>query len=86
MLALLVRSCTTVPAEPGFIQEFHMNKIVAFLPLAIGAAAANAQAVDATTVAAAVTAQAAPVALVGGAVLVLYAGIKAFKWVRQAMS
>lgn len=52
----------------------------------IGTVAANAAAVDVTAVTTDIAAQAAPIAAVGAAVLVLYVGIKAFKWVRQALS
>jgi hypothetical protein len=52
----------------------------------IGAAAANAAAVDVTAVTTDIAAQSAPIAAVGSAVLVLYVGIKAFKWVRKALS
>lgn len=52
----------------------------------IGAAAANAAAVDVTAVTTDIAAQAAPISAVGTAVLVLYVGIKAFKWVRKALS
>ena len=48
--------------------------------------AANAAAIDVTTVTADVAAQAAPVAAIGAAVLLLFVGIKAFKWVRKALS
>lgn len=47
---------------------------------------ANAAAIDVTDVVADIAAQAAPVALIGAAVLILLVGIKAFKWVRKAMS
>lgn len=46
---------------------------------------AQAAAVDVTGVVADIAAQAAPIALIGAAVLLLIVGIKAFKWVRQAM-
>ena len=52
----------------------------------IGAAAANAAAVDVTDVVDNITAQGASIAAVGAAVLILYVGIKAFKWVRKALS
>ena len=52
----------------------------------IGAAAANAAAVDVTAVTTDIAAQAAPIAAVGAAVLILYVGVKAFKWVRMALS
>ena len=52
----------------------------------IGAAAANAAAVDVTNVVSDITAQGASIAAVGAAVLILYVGVKAFKWVRMALS
>ena len=54
-----------------------------------GAAAvqpAHAAAIDVTDVVADIAAQAAPVAAIGSAVLILFVGIKAFKWVRRALS
>lgn len=50
------------------------------------ASQAHAAAVDVTAVVADIGAQAAPIAAIGAAVLVLMVGIKAFKWVRRAMS
>ena len=49
------------------------------------AGAANAAAVDVTGVVADISAQAAPIAAIGAAVLMVYVGIKAFKWVRQSL-
>ena len=49
------------------------------------AGAANAAAVDVTGVVSDIAAQAAPIAAIGGAVLLLHVGIKTFKWVRQAL-
>ena len=46
----------------------------------------HAAAVDVSSVVTDIGAQAAPVAAIGGAVLVLIVGIKAFRWVRQAMA
>lgn len=59
--------------------------------VAIGAAAvapfsAQAAAVDVSAVTTDIAAQAAPIAAVGGAVLVVYVGVKAFQWVRRALS
>jgi len=54
-----------------------------------GAAAfqpAHAAAIDVAAVTTDIAAQAAPVAAIGAAVLLLYVGIKAFKWVRKALS
>lgn len=49
------------------------------------APAAFALPIDVDDVVTDIGAQAAPVALIGGAVLLLLVGIKAFKWVRRAM-
>ena len=67
------------------MQKTFNRSLVALSALA-GAAAANAAAVDVTAVTTDIAAQAAPIAAVGAAVLVLYVGIKAFKWVRKALS
>lgn len=50
------------------------------------ASAANAAAVDVASVVTDIGAQAAPIGLIGGAVLLIYVGVKAFKWVRGALS
>lgn len=47
---------------------------------------ASAAAIDVADVVTDIQAQAAPVALIGAAVLILFVGIKAFKWVRKALS
>lgn len=49
------------------------------------AGAANAAAVDVADVVTDIAAQAAPIAAIGAAVLLVYVGIKAFKWVRRAL-
>lgn len=67
------------------MQKTFNRSLVALSGLA-GAAAANAAAVDVTAVSADIAAQAAPVAAIGAAVLILFVGIKAFKWVRKALS
>lgn len=46
---------------------------------------AHADAIDVTAVVSDISAQAAPIAAIGAAVLVLIVGIKAFKWVRRAL-
>lgn len=53
---------------------------------ALSMAGAQAAAIDVAAVVTDIGAQAAPVALIGGAVLLLVVGIKAFKWVRAALS
>lgn len=54
--------------------------------LGLVAAPAFAQAIDVADVVTDIGAQAAPIALIGSAVLLLVVGIKAFKWVRRALS
>ena len=58
------------------------------LALAAGACSvpAMAAAIDVTAVVTDIAAQAAPIGLIGGAVLVIYVSVKAFKWVRAALS
>lgn len=48
--------------------------------------AANAAAISVTDLTADIAAQAVPVGLVGVAVLMIYGAVKAFKWVRAALS
>lgn len=67
------------------MQKTFNRSLVAVAALA-GAAAANAAAVDVTAVTADIALQAAPIAAVGASVLILHVGVKAFKWVRQALS
>lgn len=50
------------------------------------ATTAHAAAIDVADVVTDIEAQAAPIALIGAAVLILFVGIKAFKWVRRALS
>lgn len=50
------------------------------------ASAANAAAVDVADVVTDIGAQAAPIGLIGAAVLLIYVGVKAFRWVRSALS
>lgn len=47
---------------------------------------AQAAAIDVTAVVTEIGAQAAPIAAIGSAVLLLVVGIKAFQWVRRALS
>lgn len=49
-------------------------------------ASANAAPIDVAAVVTDIAAQSASISSVGGAVLVLYVGIKAFRWVRSALS
>jgi hypothetical protein len=59
--------------------------LTAFLALALSVPA-MAAAIDVTGVVTEIGAQSVPIALIGAAVLVLFVGIKAFKWVRRALS
>lgn len=61
-------------------------RALAGLGMTGAAAMANAAAIDVTSVTTDIAAQAAPVAAIGAAVLLLVVGIKAFKWVRAALS
>lgn len=47
---------------------------------------ANAAAIDVTDVVTEIAAQAAPIGQIGSAVLLIYVGVKAFQWVRRALS
>lgn len=58
----------------------------AALALVAAAGSANAAAVDVADVVADIAAQNAPIALIGSAVLLVYVGIKAFQWVRRALT
>ena len=60
-------------------------KLAGPVVLALGAAGAQASAVDVTGVVTDIGAQAAPIGLIGGAVLLIFVAIKAFKWVRAAL-
>lgn len=64
-----------------------MKSLSRFAPLSLLpiAFAANAAAVDVAAVVTDIGAQSASVVAIGGAVLLLIVGIKAFKWVRRAM-
>jgi len=62
------------------MRKFLLSSAALLLPVVSFAAA-----VDVTDVETDIAAQAAPVAAIGGAVLLLLVAIKAFKWVRRAM-
>lgn len=67
-----------------------MNKTIArFSAVAAGlviAGTASAAAIDVTGVVTEIAAQSAPISLIGGAVLAIAVAVKAFKWVRAALS
>lgn len=62
-----------------------LSRIGAGLLGSLVSVAAFALPIDVDDVVTDIGAQAAPVALIGGAVLLLLVAIKAFKWVRRAM-
>lgn len=66
-----------------FLQKLRYGALV---PAVMAAGVAQAAAIDVEDVVTDITAQAGPVGLIGTAVLVLFVGIKAFKWVRRALS
>lgn len=53
---------------------------------ALAAGGANAAAVDVGDVVTDIAAQAVPIGLIGAAVLLIFVGVKAFQWVRKALS
>ncbi len=61
-------------------------KNLALLGLSFGTVAANAAAIDVTAVTTDIAAQATPIGLIGGGVLLIFVAVKAFKWVRAALS
>ncbi|CAN7485529.1 major capsid protein [Acidovorax sp. LjRoot74] len=65
-------------------QAIKRGLVAAGVLAAVGSA--NAAAVDVTAVTADIALQAAPIAAIGAAVLLIYVGVKAFQWVRKALS
>lgn len=67
-----------------------MNKYIVRGLIAVGvlaaSAASQAAAIDVAGVVTDIGAQAAPIGLIGGAVLLIAVAVKAFKWVRAALS
>lgn len=60
-------------------------RILAPVAAAVGSAAANAAAIDVADVTADIAAQAGPIGLIGGAVLLIVVAVAAFRWVRSAL-
>ena len=61
-------------------------KTSAVLAIAGASSSSFAAAIDVSAVVTDIGAQAVPIGAVGGAVLIIVAAVKAFKWVRAAMS
>jgi len=76
--------------EIQLLRKTEMNKTFNRGLLAAGSlaltGAANAAAVDVAAVVTDIGAQIAPITSIGAAVLMVYVAIKAFKWVRRALS
>ncbi len=62
-----------------------MRKLAAFALSALTSASALAAAPDVSGVVTEIGLTAAPIAAIGAAVLLVFVGIKTFKWVRRAM-
>ncbi len=62
-----------------------MRKLAAFALLALTSASVFATAPDVSAVVTEIGGTAAPIAAIGAAVLLVFVGIKTFKWVRRAM-
>lgn len=69
-----------------FARILRSNKAAVAGALATVAASSQAAPVDVTGVVTDIAGQAAPVAAIGGAVLLIVVAVKAFKWVRSAIS
>lgn len=61
-------------------------KVAAVTTIGAAGASAQAAAVDVAAVVTDITAQIVPISAIGSAVLTVYVAIKAFKWVRRALS
>lgn len=67
-------------------KTFMNRRSLVALGLLGAAGASQAAAVDVAAVVTDIGAQMAPIGLIGSAVLLVYVGVKAFKWVRAALS
>ena len=79
-----------IPMEIQLLRKTEVNKTFNRGLLAAGSlaltGAANAAAVDVGAVVTDIGAQAVPIGLIGSAVLLIYVGVKAYQWVRKALS
>lgn len=66
--------------------RWAIAKVAAVTAVAAASASAQAAAVDVSSVVSDIQAQGGPIALIGAAVLLIFVGVKAFKWVRSALS
>lgn len=65
---------------------FKMNRVLALVGTVAAVSVAQAEAIGVTALVTDIAAQGAPIALIGGAVLLIAVAVKAFKWVRSALS
>lgn len=63
-----------------------VGAVVAIASAGVFALPAHAAAIDVSAIVTDIGAQAAPIGLIGGAVLLIFVAVKAFKWVRGALS
>lgn len=68
------------------MKKVTLLRLSAIPAVMLATASAQAAAIDVGAVVTDIGAQATPVGLIGGAVLLLFVGIKAFQWVRKALS
>lgn len=66
--------------------KWAASKVAAITAIGFAGASAQAAAVDVAAVVTDIGAQIAPITAIGGAVLTVFVAIKAFKWVRRALS
>ena len=64
----------------------NTSRALVLVALTAAATASQAAAIDVAAVVTDIGAQAAPIALIGGGVLLIMVAVKAFKWVRSALS
>lgn len=67
-------------------RKFNMIKVGTAVALLSLAGASQAAAIDVTAVVTDIAAQLGPIGLIGSAVLLVFVGIKSFKWVRASLS
>jgi hypothetical protein len=68
------------------MKSLPMKNLVLVMAVALATTGAQAAAIDVTAVVTEIAAQAAPIGLIGAAVLMIVVAVKAFKWVRAALS
>lgn len=68
------------------MKKFNLIRVGVPSAALILGSSAHAAPVDVTALVADIAAQVAPIALVGGAVLLVMIAVKAFRWIRAAMA